>query len=90
MTDTTHERGFQFPTTIDISVMGAADAELDVLITKTLNALQVAVVAGSMRSRHSREGRFVSITVACFCKDRDTYDAIHTQLRAQPVVRWTM
>jgi uncharacterized protein len=84
------ERGFAFPTTIEVSAMGAADAGLDRILPEVLAAAGVAMVAGSLRSRPSREGRYVSVTAAFFCPDRATYDRVQNDLRAHPAVRWTL
>ena len=90
MTEPTTERGFTFPTTLEVSAMGAADAGLHEVVPEILAAVGVSIVIGSLRSRASREGRYVSITVAFFCPDRDTYDAVQRDLRAHPAVKWTL
>jgi hypothetical protein len=90
MTEQTTERGFAFPTTLEVSAMGAADADLERVVPEILVAVGVTVIAGSLRSRPSREGRYVSVTIAFFCPDRATYDAVQRDLRAHPAVRWTL
>jgi putative lipoic acid-binding regulatory protein len=90
MTEQTTERGFTFPTTLEVSAMGAADADLERVVPEILVAVGVTIVAGSLRTRPSREGRYVSGTIAFFCPDRATYDAVQRDLRAHPAVRWTL
>lgn len=90
MNGQTTGQGFEFPTTLELSAMGAADAALHELLPALLGAAGVTVIAGSLRSRASREGRYVSITVAFFCPDRATYDAAHREVRAHPAVKWTI
>lgn len=90
MADTEGERGFAFPTTLEVSAMGAADAALHEVVPAVLAAAGVSMIAGSLRTRPSREGRYVSVTVAFFCPDRETYDAVQRDLRAHPAVRWTL
>ncbi|MBI2396585.1 MAG: DUF493 family protein [Xanthomonadales bacterium] len=90
MTAATEERGFTFPATLELSAMGAADAALHEIVPQVLAAAGLAVVAGSLRSRASSAGRYVSITVAFHCPDRASYDAAHRELRAHPAVKWTL
>ena len=90
MTEQTTERGFTFPTTLEVSAMGAADAGLLHIVPDVLAGVGVDVIAGSLRQRPSREGRYVSVTVAFACPDRETYDAVQHELRAHPAVKWTL
>ncbi len=48
------------------------------------------VIAGSLRSKPSREGKYHSVTVTITCPDRERYDAVHAALRADPAIRWTI
>ena len=70
--------------------MGAADAALEHLVPQLLQGVGVDVIPGSMRTRVSREGRYLSVNVAFTCVDRETYDAVHGALRAHPAVKWTL
>ncbi len=90
MTAATGEHGFRFPGTLEVSVMGAADAALHEIVPEILATVGVVVVAGSLRSRASSAGRYVSITVAFHCPDRASHDAVHCALRAHPAVKWTL
>jgi putative lipoic acid-binding regulatory protein len=85
-----NERGFIFPGEFEIAAMGAADAGLEHLLPATLESLGLAVVVDSLRSRPSRQGRFVSVTVRFEAQSRDDYDAAHGALRALPEVKWTL
>ena len=53
-------------------------------------SLGLNVLEGSVRSRPSREGKYVSVTVSFTCPDREKYDAAHEVLRADPDIRWTL
>ena len=57
MTEQATERGFTFPTTLEVSAMGAADAGLHEVVPEVLGAIGVSIVAGSLRSRASHAMR---------------------------------
>lgn len=83
-------QGFSFPSTLEVSAMGATEAGLQHVVPDVLAAVGVDVIDGSLRLRPSREGRYVSVTVAFACPDRETYDAVQRELRAHPAVKWTI
>lgn len=84
------EQGFQFPGEFEITALGRVDADLEIRIPELLQGLGLAVLAGSLRSKPSREGNYVSVSVTFNCPDREAYDAAHATLRAQPGIRWTL
>ncbi len=84
------DQGFQFPGVFEISVLGRADGGLEAELRAVLAGLGLAVVDGSLRERPSREGNYVSLTIAFHSPDRASYDAVHARLRAHPAVRWTI
>jgi putative lipoic acid-binding regulatory protein len=51
MTEQTTERGFTFPTTLEVSAMGASDAGLLHIVPDVLAGVGVDVIAGSLRQR---------------------------------------
>ena len=53
-------------------------------------AIGLQVLDGSLRTRPSREGNYVSITLSFDCPSREKYDAAHEALRADPDIRWTL
>lgn len=83
------EQGFQFPGVFEITVLGAADAQLESRVPSMLAELGLSVLAG-MRSRISSEGHYLSLTLSFTCPTREKYDAAHAILRADPAVRWTI
>lgn len=90
MSDAPTERGFTFPMAMEISAMGLADAELERIVPEVLAALGVAIIEGAIRSRASREGRYVSITVAYHCTNREMHETVQRELRAHPAVKWVL
>ena len=90
MKELNEAQGFSFPTTLEVSALGASDAGLQHIVPDVLAAVGVDVIVGSLRIRPSREGRYMSVTVAFLCADRATYDAVQLELRAHPAVKWTI
>ena len=84
------EKGFQFPGVFEISAMGPASAGLELAIPRELAGAGLVVMHETVRSRPSREGRYVSITVSFRAQSRADYEAAHTALRAHPDVKWTL
>jgi uncharacterized protein len=90
MNDTPEQRGFQFPGTFEITAMGAADAGVDVALLQTLHDLGLTTYSQTLRSKPSRQGNYVSVTVSFDADSREDYDAAHGALRARPEVKWTL
>lgn len=84
------EQGFQFPGVFEITAMGSAAAQLENKVPQILEGLGLSVLAGSARTRPSREGNYVSVSVSFTCPTRDKYDEAHAALRADPDIRWTL
>lgn len=84
------DQGFQFPGVFEITAMGEGDADLEARVPEILTGLGLSVLAGSMKTRPSREGRYVSVSVSFTCPDREHYDAAHSALRAADGIRWTL
>ena len=90
MNDTPEQRGFVFPGTLEISVMGAADVGLDVLILKTLEAMSITAHPETLRIKPSAKGNYVSVSVSFDARNREEYDVAHDALRELPEVKWTL
>jgi putative lipoic acid-binding regulatory protein len=84
------DQGFQFPGVFEITALGRADADLEQRVPEILQGLGHGVLAGSLRSRPSREGNYHSVSVSFTCPDRNAYDEAHAALRAEPGIRWTL
>lgn len=84
------DHGFQFPGDFEITALGKADADLENRVPELLQKLGLTVIAGSLSSKPSREGNYVSVSVTFTCPDREAYDAAQAALRAEPGVRWTL
>lgn len=84
------DQGFQFPGAFEITALGRADADLLSRVPKIIEGLGLSVIAGSLRSRPSREGTYESVAATFTCPDRETYDKAHAALRADEAIRWTL
>lgn len=84
------EHGFQFPGTFELSAMGAADAGLERELPQRLRTAGIDVVAGSVNTRHSSNGRYVSVRLSFRAESRAQYEQAHQVLRDHPEVKWTL
>jgi len=84
------DQGFQFPGIFEVTAMGRADGPILERVPEILERIGVSVQAGSLRTRPSREGKYLSVTIAFTCPDREHYDAAHAALRADESVKWTL
>lgn len=84
------DQGFQFPGDFEITVLGRADAGIEARVRAVLADLGLPIVDGSLRTKPSSAGNYVSLSISFTCPDRERYDAVHAALRADPAVRWTL
>ena len=83
-------QGFQFPGAFEVTAMGKAHAGLEERVPEIIVGLGLAVINGSLRTRPSAEGNYISVSVTFTCPSRAKYDAVHAALRADPNIRWTL
>ena len=84
------KQGFQVPGLFEITAMGNAAADPAARVPALLEGIGLGVIDGSVRTRPSREGKYLSVTVSFTCPTREKYDAAHDVLRADPDIRWTL
>ena len=84
------EQGFQFPGVFEITAMGTGHTGLEEKVPALIESVGLAVLAGSLRVRPSREGNYVSVAVSFTCPSREKYDEAHAALRTNPDIRWTL
>lgn len=84
------QQGFQFPGAFEITAMGNAHTGLEQRVPQIIGELGMTVLDGSLRTRASKEGNYVSVSVTFTCPTREKYEAAHAALRADPDVRWTL
>lgn len=83
-------KGFVFPGEFEVTAMGDAHADLKARVPQILADLGLQVLHETVRHKHSREGKFLSVTVSFRCDTREQYDAAHAALRADPDIRFTL
>jgi putative lipoic acid-binding regulatory protein len=84
------EQGFQFPGAFEITAVGKAHAGIEERMPHIITELGMSVLNGSLRTRPSSEGNYVSVSLTFTCPSRELYDAAHAALRKDPAVRWTL
>jgi len=84
------DQGFQFPGVFEITAMGGGHAGLETKVPALLESVGLTVLAGSLRTRPSREGNYLSVAVSFTCPSREKYEEAHAALRADPDIRWTL
>lgn len=83
-------QGFQFPGVFEISAMGSAEAELELVMPMVLQALGLTIYPDRTRMKPSAKGNYVSVTLVFEAHSREDYDAAHGALREHPAVKWTL
>jgi putative lipoic acid-binding regulatory protein len=84
------DHGFQFPGVFELSAMGAAEADLHVIVPMVLEALGLTVYRDRTTTKPSAKGNYVSVRVVFEAHSREDYDAAHGALREHPAVKWTL
>jgi putative lipoic acid-binding regulatory protein len=84
------DQGFQFPGVFEITAMGSAAGGLEQKVVRLLEGIGLTVLAGSTRTRPSRGGNYISVSVSFTCPARSKYDEAHAALRSDPDIRWTL
>ncbi|MFT4198486.1 MAG: DUF493 family protein [Pseudoxanthomonas sp.] len=84
------EHGFQFPGTFELSAMGAANKELEVVLPRLLAAAGVKVLEERVNWKYSSNGKYISVRIVFQADSREQYDAAHRALREHPEVKWTL
>ncbi len=70
----------EFPCQFPIKVMGLADRNFDLLVVELVRRHVPDLSEGSVKSRLSREGKYVSITVTVNAQSREQLDNIYLEL----------
>jgi hypothetical protein len=90
MNSTPEPRGFQFPGTFEVTAFGPASDDLSLVVLAEVAAVGATPLEASLRTRPSREGRFLAVSVSFLCDTRARYEAVQNRLRAHPKVRWIL
>ena len=72
----------KFPCEFPIKAMGRATPELEIAVLEIMNRHVPDLGEGAVKTRASRNGNYLSITVTIQARSRDQLDAIYMDLTA--------
>jgi len=76
----------EFPCHIDVKVMGRAEQGFTALIIELVRQHVPDLDGDAVRTRHSRNGNYVSVTVRVYAQNRHQMDALYRALTAHEKV----
>ncbi len=76
------ETPLKFPCTFPVKAMGEADEDFDGLVVSLVRRHSPDLAEGAVRTRLSRNGNYMSVTVTVEAQSREQLDAIYTDLTA--------
>lgn len=74
------ESVIKFPCEFPIKAMGRATPELEIAVLEIMNRHVPDLGEGAVRTRKSRNGNYLSITVTIQARSREQLDAIYMEL----------
>lgn len=80
----------KFPCRFPIKAMGRADGDLPALVSDIVGRHDPALRPEAVRSRPSRAGNYVSVTVTVEATSRAQLDAIYRELSAHDKILWVL
>jgi len=80
------ESALKFPCEFPIKAMGVADDDFDALVVSIVRRHAPDFTDSTVRSRLSRGGRYVSVTITITAQSREQLDRIYTDLSSNDQV----
>jgi putative lipoic acid-binding regulatory protein len=77
---------FEFPCQFPIKAMGKSDVELPVLVTEIVRRHVLNIDEIAIKTRPSKDGNFISVTVIIEATSKQQLDAIYQDLTDHPHV----
>ncbi len=90
MKKTDEEVIMDFPCQFPIKAMGKAEDDFDILVVNIIRKHVADLSENAVKSRLSKEGKFVSITVTVDAESKQQLDNIYLELTAQEKVLWAL
>ncbi len=90
MQETDEEVIMEFPCQFPIKAMGKAEDDFDILVVSIIRRHVADLSENAVKSRLSKEGKFVSITVTVNAESKQQLDNIYLELTAQEKVLWAL
>jgi hypothetical protein len=84
------ESPFKFPCSFPIKVMGRHEADFEALVISMISGHVGEIPAGSVRTRASSSGRFLSVTVTVIAESREQLDNLYRTLTASERVLFVL
>ncbi len=81
---------FGFPCAFPIKAVGANTSGFEALVVEIVRRHVPDLGEGAVRTRASREGRWLSVTVTVTARSRAQLDAIYRDLSGHPAVVWAL
>jgi len=78
----TEETLMEFPCSFPIKAMGKAADDFDMLIIEIVRKHYPDLTEGAVKTRPSREGKYISVTVTINAQSREQLDNIYLDLTA--------
>ena len=78
----TEQSLMEFPCSFPIKVMGKAADDFDMLVVEIIRKYHPDVTEGAVKTRPSREGKYISVTVTINAQSREQLDNIYLDLTA--------
>jgi putative lipoic acid-binding regulatory protein len=86
----TEETFFEFPCQFSIKAMGKTDIEFDLLVLEIVRRHSSVINEKAIKSRPSKDGNFLSVTVVIEASSKKQLDAIYQDLHDHPLVLMTL
>jgi putative lipoic acid-binding regulatory protein len=77
---------FEFPCEFPIKAMGKADVDLPIIVTEIVRRHVAEVDEAAIKTRPSKDGNFLSVTVVIEATSKQQLDAIYQDLTDHPHV----
>lgn len=81
---------FEFPCQFPIKAMGKTNLEFDLLVLEIVRRHSSVVDCQDIKSRTSKDGNYVSVTVVIEATSKKQLDAIYQELTDHPLVLMTL
>lgn len=90
MSEIDEETIMEFPCQFPIKAMGKAEDDFDILIVSIIRNHVADLSENAVKSRLSKEGKFVSITVTVEAESKQQLDNIYYELTNHEKVLWAL
>jgi uncharacterized protein len=80
----------EFPCQFPIKAMGKMEENFDMLVVEIIRKHVSDLSENAVKSRRSKEGKFVSITVTVTAESKQQLDNIYYELTAHEKVLWAL